>query len=392
MNAPARSVLLVAQLLLAACNEEDPKIVTNAMSLEVSAFQNSATPNLLFTTLTICDPTNSNCQTIDHILVDTGSGGLRIFKQALTVSLTQVVNDQGAALAACEAFARGNAWGPVQMASVKLASEPAITIPVQVIDATFGTQPSPSPCDIGAWSSPMDMHANGILGIDVGLPDPEGSYFACQANACTQFTPPAAQRVANPVLALPADNNGVIISLPGIPDDGQATVYGTLVLGINTAWNNDPKTYSPNGVFPVKLNSNDPAGASTTADNVSFLSFLADTGSNMYIFTDPAIALCDSLSSKLGNGGPYCPGAPKNFAVKVTGTDGKVWNFQVWLRDQTTLTATGNLAFNDLGADVQNLDFFFAGLPFFYGKHVYLGYATRSSSLGDGPLYGYALR
>lgn len=77
----------------------------------------------------------------------------------------------------------------------------------------------------------MDMHANGILGIDVGLPDPEGSYFACQANACTQFTPPAAQRVANPVLALPADNNGVIINLPGIPDDGQATVYGTLVLG-----------------------------------------------------------------------------------------------------------------------------------------------------------------
>ena len=64
----------------------------------------------------------------------------------------------------------------------------------------------------------------------------------------------------------------------------------------------------------------------------------------------------------------------------------------MWLRDQTTLSATGNLAFNDLGADVQNLDFFFAGLPFFYGKHVYLGYATGSSSLGDGPLYGYALR
>ena len=48
MNAPARSILLVAQLLLAACNEEDPKIVTNAMPLEVSAFQTSATPNLLF--------------------------------------------------------------------------------------------------------------------------------------------------------------------------------------------------------------------------------------------------------------------------------------------------------------------------------------------------------
>ena len=173
MNAPARSILLVAQLLLAACNEEDPKIVTNAMPLEVSAFQTSATPNLLFTTLTICDPTYSNCQTIDHILVDTGSGGLRIFKQALTVSLTQAVNDQGAALAACEAFARGNAWGPVQMASVKLASEPAITIPVQVIDATFGTQPPPSPCDIGAWSSPMDMHATEFSGLTSACQTPK---------------------------------------------------------------------------------------------------------------------------------------------------------------------------------------------------------------------------
>jgi hypothetical protein len=392
MNTPSRSLLLVAQLLLAACNGEGQKIVTNAMPLEVSAFGTSGTPNRLFTTLTICDTTNSNCQTIDHILVDTGSGGLRIFKQALTVGLTQVLNNQGAALAACEAFASGNAWGPVQTASVKLASEPAITIPVQVIDATFGTQSRPSPCDTGAWSSPTDrLQANGILGIDVGLPDPEGSYFTCQANTCTQFTPSAAQLVANPVLALPADNNGVIINLPGIPDDGQATAHGTLMLGIDTTWNNDPKTYSANPVVTVNLNSSDPSGSSTTADQVAFLSFLVDTGSNMYFFTDPAITLCDSLTNKLGLGGPYCPGAPKNFAVRVTGTNGSVWNFQVWIRDQPTLTATGNLAFNDLGADVKNPDLFIAGLPFFYGKQVYVGFATRSSSLGNGPLYGYAL-
>jgi Protein of unknown function (DUF3443) len=390
MNAPARSILLVAQLLLAACNGGDQKIVTNAMPLEVSAFDTSGTPNLLFTTLTICD-TNSNCQTIDHIQVDTGSGGLRIFRQALTVGLTQTLNNQGAALAVREHFAIGSAWGSVQTASVKLASEPAITIPVQVIDATFGTQPPPSECG-GAWRSPMDIHANGILGIDVGVQD-SGVYFTCQANACTQFAPSAAQRVANPVLALPVDNNGVIISLPGIPDDGQATVYGTLVLGIGTTWDNDPKTYSTNPVVTVNLNTNDPFFASTTADQVSFSLFAVDTGSNAYAFTDPAIRLCPSLfSSVLGLGGWYCPVVPKNFAVRVMGTSGPAWNFQVWIRDEKTLTGTGNLAFNDLGIDLRLQDFFIAGLPFFYGKQVYLGYATKSSSLGNGPLYGYALR
>ena len=217
MNAPARSILLVALLLLTACNGGScQKIVTNAMPLEVSAFDASGTQNLLFTTLTICDA-NSNCQTIDHIQVDTGSRGLRIFKQALplTVGLTQILDDQGAALAVCEVFALRTAWGPVQTASVKLASEPAITIPVQVIDATFGTPSRPFPCDEGAWISPMDTHANGILGIDVGKPDSAAVYFTCQANACTKFTPLDAQRVANPVLALPVDNNGVIINLPG---------------------------------------------------------------------------------------------------------------------------------------------------------------------------------
>src|SRR5689334_2831436 len=46
----------------------------------------SSTPaiNTAYTTVTICAPgSTSNCQTIDHIQVDTGSSGLRILQEVL---------------------------------------------------------------------------------------------------------------------------------------------------------------------------------------------------------------------------------------------------------------------------------------------------------------------
>src|ERR1700687_2086990 len=46
-------------------------------------------PNIPFITITICAPgSSSNCQTIDHIEVDTGSTGLRILSSVLSASLS----------------------------------------------------------------------------------------------------------------------------------------------------------------------------------------------------------------------------------------------------------------------------------------------------------------
>ena len=42
-----------------------------------------------FASVTVCVPGTSNCQTVDDVLVDTGSFGLRILSSALTVSLPQ---------------------------------------------------------------------------------------------------------------------------------------------------------------------------------------------------------------------------------------------------------------------------------------------------------------
>src|SRR5512139_1475520 len=91
--------------------------------------------------VTICSPDDSACQTIDDIVLDTGSYGLRVFRQALGVSLPKVNGGSGD-LAECLQFADGSSeWGPVQMASVILGKEPAVQVPIHVIDSTFGTPP-----------------------------------------------------------------------------------------------------------------------------------------------------------------------------------------------------------------------------------------------------------
>src|SRR5271157_3560515 len=51
---------------------------------------NNSYPNEPCVSVTICTPGTTTCQTINDILLDTGDQGLRIFKQALNVSLEQV--------------------------------------------------------------------------------------------------------------------------------------------------------------------------------------------------------------------------------------------------------------------------------------------------------------
>ena len=43
--------------------------------------------NTLYTTVTVCVPGTTTCQTIDNIQVDTGSYGLRLLSPVLTLSL-----------------------------------------------------------------------------------------------------------------------------------------------------------------------------------------------------------------------------------------------------------------------------------------------------------------
>ncbi|VEB44000.1 Protein of uncharacterised function (DUF3443) [Chromobacterium violaceum] len=71
--------------------------------------------NLPYVSVTVCAPGSaSNCQTVDHVLVDTGSTGLRILASALNASLlaglgSQQVNSRQ--VVECMQFADGITWG-----------------------------------------------------------------------------------------------------------------------------------------------------------------------------------------------------------------------------------------------------------------------------------------
>ena len=47
-------------------------------------------------------------------------------------------------------------------------------------------------------------------------------------------SPPNEDVVFNPVPLFPVDNNGVVVSLPAIPDHGQKTTNGSSYFGIGT--------------------------------------------------------------------------------------------------------------------------------------------------------------
>ena len=107
--------------------------------------------------------------------------------------------------------------------SVILGNEPAVEVPIQVIDSTFGTLPTA--CK-NADQSPADAGFNGILGVGPFAQDcgstcsnsaGNGMYYACNGSTCSGTSVPLSNQVQNPVALLPQDNNGVIVQLPSVP-------------------------------------------------------------------------------------------------------------------------------------------------------------------------------
>lgn len=333
--------------------------------------------------VTVCTPGTSTCQAVTDLLLDTGSYGLRIFKQALGVSLPQVTVGSGA-LAECVQFGDGSSlWGPVQMATVILGNEPAIQVPIQVVDSTFGTRTTA--CQ-NADANPAIAGYSGILGVGLFAQDCGsictssaniGIYSACNGSTCSGTTVPLASQVQNPVAHLPQDNNGVLVQLPGVPLGGVSSINGSLILGIGTQPNNTPAAVT---AYPANA-----AGEFTTTFNsASFTSFI-DSGSNGLFFTAPA-SLLPSCPSP--NTGFYCPTATTSLSATNTGAFGSPSGtvpFQIG--NFNSLINTSNKVFSEVGGS--GFGGFDWGLPFFFGRNVFIGIVGTSSSLGSGPYWAY---
>lgn len=362
----------------------------NVLSLTVNGSNcgagSGAYPNKPCVRVTVCVPGTSTCAVVDDVLLDTGSYGLRLFKEVLPFSLPLVASG-GGTLAECVQFLDGSSdWGPVATTDLVLGGEPAVRVPVQVIDSTFAH--APASC-VKPETSAATAGLNGILGVGLFAEDcgsgcataaANGMYFSCAAaGSCSGTAVPLSGQVPNPVARLPVDNNGVIVVLPTVPLGGQASVTGSLVLGIDTQANNGS---APATAYPASPQTGE---IQTLFGGTARGGFL-DTGSNGYFFSSASLTACAAP-----NAGWYCPSITTPLAATNSGTSGSpsgVVTFSVG--NAMSLFSSGHDAFSELAGLVPQGSSFDFGLPFFFGQRVFIGIeGKRSSRLGNGPYFAY---
>ena len=287
----------------------------------------------------------------------------------------------------CLYFGSGTDWGRVQSADVVLGGEPAVFVPIHVIDPTFagqytsGGQPASNVCGVGVVdSSPSQVGFNGILGVGL-FPSDGGFYYNCASLPCTAVAVAPSHQIQNPVGLLPVDNNGVIVTLPSVPASGSPAVTGSLILGIGTASNNQPSgvTVLPtNASGHIVTRFHPSPGVST--QNVGII----DSGSSSLFFSDASLSIPSCLSFL------YCPAAPLSFSAvntELSGVPSSLVSFQIV--DPRPLLQAGNAAISNIGGPAFAPGVFDWGLPFFFGRTIYVGLSGQTSVLGTGPFWAY---
>jgi hypothetical protein len=355
----------------------------NVVPVIVDTGNDGSAFNTPFVSVTVCQPGTAACQTIDHVLVDTASYGLRLTAaSAGALALPAVSNAGGQPVGECAHFASGYAWGSVHRADIKLGGEVAANIPVQLIDdraPAFATVPTA--CSNTGANFGVGQGANGILGIGLFAQDcgaacvnsaAPGLYFACPAGGCTGTAMPTASQVANPVPAFPVDNNGVVMALADPPPGGAASLAGTLTFGIGTQANNQLGSAT---IYTV----NSQGDFSTTYKGVTYPSSFIDSGSNAIFFADNTIPTC--------SGGFYCPASTLSLSAVNTSTSGVSGTVAFTVENLHSLPVTTAAA--HVGADIglaRSVDW---GLPFFFGRTVFVAMSGAATPSGNGPYWAY---
>ena len=358
--------------------QQQPIAATAANTVAVTVASNglnSSLPNIPTVSVVVCAQNTTNCVTVNNVQVDTASFGLRVLASALG-NLSALPNESGGVnqLAECTAFADGYTWGSVRIADVKVGGETASAIPIQVIgDPAVPTVPTNCTSLGASQNSTKALGANGILGIGVAPWDcgsrcvtgaETNMYYACpNGGNCSSTAVALAGQVANPVAHFPVDNNGVILQMPPISNNGQASATGTLVFGIGTQSNNAiPATVQR---FATDTGGNMSATYNGRALSRAFL----DSGSNGLFFVDGSIAQCG------GNLGTfYCPASPLTLGATLTDVKGVSGSVSFNVVSASALLNNGsNFALNDLAGQFGSATDFDLGLPFFYGRYVYYG-------------------
>lgn len=382
-----RLLTLLLSLALAACggggsngtNSSAPNLApatpaaleANAVKITVEAGPGNNV-NLPYVTLTICAPGTTTCQIIDHILVDTGSTGLRLLASALTgVNLPAQSSGASSAVWECAQFLNFVVWGPVKLSDITIGEKRAASMPMQLVETTG------SGCNNAALSatSASELGANGILGVGLFTNDGQLYYNCAQPSRFCKINVATSSQVQNPVTRFATDNNGVLLQLPAVASSGATRIEGQMIFGVDTQSNNQLGTARV-------IQANSVGYFSTTYKGTVLPNSYIDSGSNGLYFDDPSLSQCSS------NAGFYCPPSQQNLMATITLRNGASDTVPFSIANASTLFATNNYGFNNLGGGLSSSGFDW-GLPFFLGRNVYTVIEGRSTSAGTGPLYAY---
>jgi hypothetical protein len=378
-----------------------------AIAVDGGPVASSIYPNGAFTSVTICNPGTTTCQTVGGILVDTGSFGLRILSSAITLTGLQTLTSGSSTLYNCINFADGTyLWGTAAVADVEMAGEKASSETIQVIgDPPPGTFSIPANCANGTDDDVQSaLGANGILGIgpeplDCGAAcdpiggnqfPPEPFYYLCPSSGAGTCTPQfvncgcvsgggANQQVANPVVLFPTDNNGTIVELTAL-NGAAATQPGSLIFGIGTQTNNQV----PSSATVFTLDQFDTFSVTykgTTYNSSNNTPSFIDLGSNAYFFPDATIPACTDFTSF------YCPTSLLSLSAVNLGTNSATSTVNFSIDNTDNLFSQGggaDAAFSTLGGPNPGGGFDY-GLPFFYGKNVYTAIDGQAVPSGQPP-------
>jgi hypothetical protein len=367
--------------------------------------------NIPYVTVTVCAPgSTTNCQTIDHVLLDTGSTGLRleasVLNSSLLSGLTTQLDPAGNGVGECYEYVDNYVFGSVRVGDFTIGGESVSSMPLQVIGDTtggFGTVPNSCSSSGGSnMNTVQALGANGIIGVGLAPIDCGQTcntaggaggaiYYDCPASGCANVVSRAAtttapyQQLPNPVAAFAVDNNGTVMSLPSVAPAGVVSVTGTIYFGIGTETNNALGSAT---VLPT-----DDYGYVTATYNGTALpnSFL-DSGSNYYYFVDNSITQC----TETGYTGFYCPSSALSLTPTISGHGGGTASAAFTLYNTYTEPAATSNAVPGIGANPNTLSFsqpitnsFDFGLPFFFGRNVYTAISGRQAGSTTGPYFAF---
>ncbi len=374
-----------------------PPAVSNALSVTVDAGPAGTGYNVnrLYTDVTICHPgSTTQCQTIDHVLVDTGSTGLRLLSSAMApaLNLNPQTATSGLPLLNCAQFIDNSfAWGPVATADIVLGGKTAASVPIQIIaDPAFGSLAAA--CSTGTlMNTAATLGANGIIGLGLLKEDcganctnitNNGFYYTCTTASCTTTTgakASIAQQVKNPVPLFAADNNGVLIDLPAVSSAGASSLSGSLIFGIGTQANNQ---MTSGGV----LTTSSSGDITTLLAGQTLNTSVIDTGSNGLYFDSGTIPTCGGG----GSAGFYCPSSLIILSATLVGANAVSIPVSFSIDNALALFADATKAvLPALSGPIGDAHTFDWGLPFFYGRRVFIGIEGQASALGTGPFYAF---